>query len=197
LKKVDSKNLTNPQKVKILDHATRIIKNSENSLKIRELNFEIIAKYFETQEWSRYKNASEVLLKNSLLSKDIVCLAKSYRSYGNYYYQVNQPDSSFYYYTKAEKIYYQINDHDGYSNIMLKKGLIQFNANDNLGADLSLSKSLGAIKKINDSKKKQFILIQLGLNANELKEFSKAINYFRPRSNNALVKCKIFESNIC
>jgi signal transduction histidine kinase len=183
LKKVDSKNLTNPQKVKILDHATRIIKNSENSLKIRELNFEIIAKYFETQEWSRYKNASEVLLKNSLLSKDIVCLAKSYRSYGNYYYQVNQPDSSFYYYTKAEKIYYQINDHDGYSNIMLKKGLIQFNANDNLGADLSFSKSLGAIKKINDSKKKQFILIQLGLNANELKEFSKAINYFNDALN--------------
>lgn len=183
LKKIESSDIKNIEKVKILDKATTIVKNSENSLKTRELNFDIISKYFETQEWSHYKNAAEILLKNSMSAKDVISLAKSYRSFGNYYYQVKQPDSSFYFYTKAEKIYYQINDYDGYSTIMLKKGLIQFNANDNLGADLSLSKSLGVLKKINDSKKKYSVLIQLGLNSNQLKEYSKAINYFNDALN--------------
>lgn len=199
LKKVNKLNLPNTEKTKTLDQALTVIQNSDNSLKTRELNYEIITKYFETQEWSRYKNATEILLKNSLSSNDVVSLANSYRSFGNYYYQLNQPDSSFYFYTKAEKIYYKINDYDGYSTIMLKKGLIQFNANDNLGADLSLSKSLGALKKINDSKKKQLVLIQLGLNANELKEFSKAINYFNDalsiaKDNNFLDK---YQESVC
>ncbi|MFN7674644.1 tetratricopeptide repeat protein, partial [Flavobacterium sp.] len=183
LKKIESSDIKNIDKVKILDKATTIVKNSENSLKTRELNFDIISKYFETQEWSHYKNAAEILLKNSMSAKDVISLAKSYRSFGNYYYQIKQHDSSFYFYTKAEKIYYQINDYDGYSTIMLKKGLIQFNANDNLGADLSLSKSLGVLKKINDSKKKYSVLIQLGLNSNQLKEYSKAINYFNDALN--------------
>ncbi|MFZ4679091.1 MAG: ATP-binding protein [Flavobacterium sp.] len=199
LKKVERLDITNAEKVKILDQAITIIKNSENSLKSRELNFEIIAKYFETGEWDHYKNAAEILLKNSLSANDIISKANAYRSFGNYYYQTNQPDSSFLYYTKSEKIYYQIKDYDGYSTIMLKKGLIQFNANDNLGADLSLSKSLSAIKKINDSKKKHFVLIQLGLNANQLKEYSKAINYF----NQALIVAKnnnfsdVFQETVC
>ena len=183
LKKIESSDIKNIDKVKILDKATTIVKNSENSLKTRELNFDIISKYFETQEWSHYKNAAEILLKNSMSAKDVISIAKSYRSFGNYYYQIKQHDSSFYFYTKAEKIYYQINDYDGYSTIMLKKGLIQFNANDNLGADLSLSKSLGVLKKINDSKKKYSVLIQLGLNSNQLKEYSKAINYFNDALN--------------
>ncbi|WP_396140897.1 tetratricopeptide repeat protein [Flavobacterium sp.] len=178
LRKAESLDLKKTEKVKILDKATTIIKNSENSLKNRELNFKIITKYFDTEEWKQYKNASEILLKNSLSSKDPISLAKSYRAIGNYYYQVNQPDSSFLFYTKSENIYFQINDYDGYSTIMLKKGLIQFNANDNLGADLSFSKSLGALKKINDSKREYAVLIQVGLNANQLKEYSKAINYF-------------------
>ena len=178
LRKAESLDLKKTEKVKILDKATTIIKKSENSLKNRELNFEIITKYFETGEWNHYKNAAEILLKNSISANDIISKANAYRSFGNYYYQMNQPDSSFLFYTKSENIYFQINDYDGYSTIMLKKGLIQFNANDNLGADLSFSKSLGALKKINDSKKEYLVLIQLGLNANQLKEYSKAINYF-------------------
>lgn len=178
LRKAESLDFKKTEKVKILDKATTIIKESENSLKNRELNFEIIAKYFETGEWNHYKNAAEILLKNSISANDIISKANAYRSFGNYYYQMNQPDSSFLFYTKSENIYFQINDYDGYSTIMLKKGLIQFNANDNLGADLSFSKSLGALKKINDSKKEYLLLIQLGLNANQLKEYYKAINYF-------------------
>jgi hypothetical protein len=122
LRKAESLDFKKTEKVKILDKATTIIKKSENSLKNRELNFKIITKYFETGEWNHYKNAAEILLKNSISANDIISKANAYRSFGNYYYQMNQPDSSFLFYTKSENIYFQINDYDGYSTIMLKKG---------------------------------------------------------------------------
>ena len=53
--------LDHAEKVKILDKATTIIKNSENSLKARELNYKIITKYFDTKDWAHYKNATEIL----------------------------------------------------------------------------------------------------------------------------------------
>ena len=67
---------------------------------MKKLNFEIITKYFETGEWNHYKNAAEILLKNSISANDIISKANAYRSFGNYYYQMNQPDSSFLFYTK-------------------------------------------------------------------------------------------------
>ena len=178
LSKSEKRDLSKKEKVKLLNQATILIKNSENTLKTRELNYDLISKYFETESWDNYKIATKILLKNSLAANDVISLAKSYRSFGNYYLQKEVFDSSFYYYTKSEKIYYEIKDYDGYSSIMLKKGLIQFNVNDNIGADLSLSKALASEKKINDSRKKYSILLQLGLNTNQLKEYRKSINYF-------------------
>ncbi|HNP32835.1 MAG TPA: sensor histidine kinase [Flavobacterium sp.] len=176
--KFDRKDLSDKEKIAYLNKVSSIIKNSENSLKIRELNYDLISKYYIVESWDNYKVASQILLKNSLSANDAISLAKSYRSFGNYFYQTKEFDSSFYYYNSSEKIYKQINDFDSYSTILLKKGIIQYNANDHLGADLSLSKALGAVKKTNDYSKKYAILNQLGLNSNQLKEYNKAINYF-------------------
>jgi signal transduction histidine kinase len=199
LSKSDSNGLSETNRIKFLNKALAEIQHSENTVKLRELNYDLISKYYEVNLWGNYKIAAKVLLKNSLDSKDVISLAKSYRSYGNYYYQIQQFDSSFYYYTEAEKIYFRIKDHDGYSTVLFRKGNIQFNAADNLGADLSFSKALNATKKINDVKKTYSILIQLGLNSNQLKEYSKAISYFNQalaiaRKNNLQSN---FEESVC
>jgi signal transduction histidine kinase len=174
----DKRGLSKEQQIKILNKTTRIIQQSNNSLKLRELNYDLISKYYNVASWDNYKKASDILLKNSLASNDVISEAKSYRSLGNYFSEVGIPDSSFLYYTKSEKIYGQIKDYDGYSTILLKKGIIQFNASDHLGAEVSLSKALSAVKKTNDKGKRYVILNQLGLNSNQLKDFDKAINYF-------------------
>lgn len=174
----DKKGLSNEEKVKYLNKAQSVIVSSENSLVLRELNYDLISKYYETKSWDNHKAASQILLKNSLSSNDLINVAKAYRSFGNYFLQTQQSDSAFSYFTKSEKIYFKIKDYDGYATILLKKGIIQFNAGDYLGADLSFSKALASIKKINDNQKKYSILIQLGLNSNQLKEYYKAISYF-------------------
>ena len=176
--KSEYKDVSNDEKLNYLNKATGIIEKSNNSLKLRELNYQLISKYYEIGSWKSYLVASKILLKNSLDANDIISLAKSYRSFGNYYNQTQQLDSAFYYYTKTEKIYKKINDFEGYSTILLKKGTIQFDENDYLGADLSLSKSLAALKRIKENENKHSILILLGLNANQLKEYSKSIGYF-------------------
>lgn len=177
-KRIDKQNATKEEKIKYLNKILGIIKKSQNSLKNREINYDLISKYYTLESWESYKNATEILLENSLSSNDIISQGNSYRSLGNYYFQSKQLDSSFYYYTKSEKIYKTVNNFDGYSTILLKKGIIQFTINDYVGADLSLTKALVAAKKGNDKIKNYAILNQLGLNSNQLQEYNKAIDYF-------------------
>ena len=198
-KKYDENKLQNDKKVNYLNKAKSIILSSKNSLVIRELNYDLISKYYEVKSWDNYKIASQALLKNSLSANDLINTAKSYRSFGNYYLQNQQTDSAFYYYTKSEKIYIRIKDDEGISTILSKKGLIQYNAGDYLGADLSFSKALVVIKKLNDNQKKYSILIQLGLNANQLKEYYKSIDYFN-EALDIVIKNKLqsnYEESVC
>lgn len=175
--KFDNDNISDDEKLKINDKALSLIINSQNSLKNRELTYDIITKYYILEDWDKYKEATKVLYKNSLSANDMISLTKSYRSYGNYYYQKQVLDSSFYFYTAAEKKYKQFNDVDGYSTILLKKGIIQYNINDFLAAELSLSKAYSLIKKSNDNLKKYAILNQRGLVSIQLKDYNKAIEY--------------------
>ncbi|UPT72169.1 MAG: tetratricopeptide repeat protein [Flavobacterium sp. JAD_PAG50586_2] len=174
----NKKDLLEDEKIKQLDKALILIQKSQNSLRIRELNYDLISKYFEVNSWKNYKIASAVLYKKAIEANDEIGLTKSFRSFGNYYYQNKQFDSAFYFYSRSEEIYFKLKDYDGYSTILLKKGVIQFNSSDLLGADLSLLKAFGAVKKTKDFRKKYTILIQLGLNSNQLKQYGKAIDYF-------------------
>lgn len=170
-------NISENERVKYLDKALNLIRNSINTKKNREYSYEIISKYYSLNQWKKYKLASEILLNNSISSNDSINIAKSYRSFGNYYYQNQVLDSAFSFYSKSEKKYKELNDLDGYSTILLKKGIIQYNINDFFAADLSLSTALTFAKQNNDKAKIYSILNQLGLVSNQLGEYDKAISY--------------------
>jgi signal transduction histidine kinase len=177
LLKFKRNNISNEEKLKLNNKAFSLVVDLENSIRNRELTYDIITNYFILGSWDNYKAATKVLYKNSSSSKDIISLAKSFRSFGNYYNQKQTLDSAFYYYTKSEKIYKKLSDVDGYSTILLKKGIIQYQINDFIAADLSLSKSYSLIKKSDDNLKKYGILNQHGLVCNQLKDYNKAIDY--------------------
>lgn len=177
--KLENDKISDEEKFKLNDKALNLIYVSPNTLKNREFTYNIITNYYFLESWYNYKKATKILYKNSLLANDSISLAKSYRSYGNYYYQKQILDSSFYFYTNSEKIYKKINDIDGYSTILLKKGIIQYNINDFIAADLSLSKAYSITKDSNDNLKRYAILNQLGLVSNQLKEYDKAIRHIK------------------
>lgn len=175
--KFENDKISDEEKIKFNDKLLELISNSQNTFKNRQYTYDVITNYYLLEIWGNYKKATKILYKNSLLANDSISLAKSYRSYGNYYYQKQILDSSFYFYTSSEKIYKKINDIDGYSTILLKKGIIQYNINDFIAADLSLSKAYSITKDSNDNLKKYAILNQHGLVLIQLKEYDKAIKY--------------------
>ncbi len=177
LSKFDDDTLTPPEKGKFLDKAFLLISNLKNSEKNRDEIYNIISKYYIIGNWGKYKQAAKLLLDQSISSKDTLGLAKGYRSYGNFYNQRQVLDSAFYFFSKSEKFYKDVNDLDGYSTMLLKKGIIQYNINDYLAADLSLSTAYNFAKKSNDKIKIYGILNQLGLVSNQLGEYDKAIFY--------------------
>lgn len=160
------------------DKAFKYVANFQNSPKNRECIYEIISNYYPLKDWGKYKRATDFYYKNSQLSNDVKALAQSYRSYGNYYYNLQLLDSSFYFYTKSENIYKSIKDFDGLSTVLYKKGQLQYKIDDFLGADLSLLKAFFYVKKTNDNLGKYRILNELGLVYNDLQKYSDAISYF-------------------
>ena len=70
-----------------LDKIVILLEKSKNSIENRQLNYEVISKYYSLNDWIKYKKAAKLLLNNSLSANDSINIAKSYRSYGNYYFQ--------------------------------------------------------------------------------------------------------------
>jgi signal transduction histidine kinase len=150
-----------------------------NSVYIRNQYYRLINIYFETGNWQGSYKTSDRLLKQSLKANDTANIAQAYRSFGNYhYYYSGSVDSSFYYFNKAEKYFKQLNDLENYSTILLKKGLLEYDINSFLSSDLTLTNAYIVSKKLDDYPKMHVILNQLGLVANQLKEYNQAIDYF-------------------
>ncbi|MCF6128571.1 tetratricopeptide repeat protein [Flavobacterium sp. AS60] len=163
--------------LKLNDTAYNTIIKAKNSPDKRNSLNRIIDNYFQLGRWEEYKTSSQNLLKLSLISSDSIYIAKSHRCLGNYYFNENVLDSSFYHYVKSEKIYKGA-DKGSYGIVLLKKGIVQLNANDFLGADLSLRKAYSILNKTDDYQRIYAALNGLGAVASELKEYSRAISYY-------------------
>jgi signal transduction histidine kinase len=164
--------------LKLNDAAYKTITKAKNSSDKRNNLNQIIDNYFALGEWNKYKASSQKLLNLSKSSGDSLLIAKSHRDLGNYYYNEIVLDSSFYHYVKSEKIYKNVNDLD-YGVVLLKKGIVQLEANDFLGADLSLRKAYSILKKTEEYQRIYANLSSLGSVSSELKEYSRAIFYYQ------------------
>ncbi|MBC7557189.1 MAG: tetratricopeptide repeat protein, partial [Chryseobacterium sp.] len=177
LKKITT-TVSDKETLKLNDSAFKILNKAKNTSEKRSCLDQIIDNYFELGNWDKYKTSSQKLLALSQSSGDIAHIAKSHRCLGNYYYNENVLDSSFYHYLKSEKKYKNLNDINSYGIVLLKKGIVQLNANDFLGADYSLRKAYSILNKTEDYQRIYATLNGLGTVSSELKEYSRAIFYY-------------------
>ena len=178
LKKINNGNSSDKSNLKYNDLAFYKIKAQNNSSEKRRKLDEIANNYFNFNEWEKYKLTSRELLKISKSANDSLYYAKSLRYLGNYYYKIKSLDSSFHYYSKAEKYFFKIQDTESYSIILLKKGIVQYAINDFLGADYSLRKAYNILKNTKDYQRTYAALNALGSVSSELKENGRAISYY-------------------
>ena len=164
------------QRINFLNRAFSLTSNLQNSKESRNLLSDIVFQYYAFELNDRFNNSSKVLLKNSLAALDSINLGKAYRTRGAYYKNTNALDSSFIYFSKAEKIYFKLdNQKEVLANVYLNKGVVQCMASDFLGAELSLTKAYSIYKDSDNKNNLYGTLNQLGLVYNELKEYDKAV----------------------
>ena len=170
--------LTEKEKLKMNTEAFKLISVEKNSLKKRNKLDTIINIFFNSNDWENYNSSSKHLLSESKLANDTLNQAKSMRYLGNCFYNDRRLDSSFYYYLNSERLFFAINDKFNYSVVLLKKGIVQLDINDVLGADISLSKAYNELSKTDDYQRIYATLTTLGSVSSELKEYDRALSYF-------------------
>ncbi|WP_293870384.1 tetratricopeptide repeat-containing sensor histidine kinase [Flavobacterium sp.] len=169
--------ISNKDKILALEKSFLFSSKLKNTKINRDTIFSISYKSYLLKNWPNFNIVNKFLLNKSLESKDTINLIKSYRYRGAYFKNIQELDSSFYYYVKAEKLCTKINDQLNLANVLLNKGIVQFSINDYLGSELSLSKAAYIFKNSNEKDKLYGTLNQLGLVYNELKDYDKAFEY--------------------
>lgn len=149
--------------------------------------------YYDSNNWIDYKLVSTHYLNKSIKTKNQLGLVASYRSLGNYHYQIRNLDSAFLYFTKCEKIYLKKKDTENYCNILFKKGQILYNIGDYKVSNLLLYKALLLGKEYKNTLFYFYTLNQLGLVYREMKDYKQASSYFNEAT--TLAQSSDFQSN--
>jgi len=159
--------------------AFNIIINQENDSLQRVNLFRVANRYYNLNDWKKYREIAIIVLEKSETSKDTLSKAKAYSYLGDYYGSQAVSDSAFLNYFKSEKLYLILKDNYNAARTRLNIALLQYNESDFLGSEISAFKALKAIKgeKVNEILYESNNL--LGLIYNELGEFAKATEYHK------------------
>ncbi|MFV8331634.1 ATP-binding protein [Flavobacterium sp. GSP14] len=163
------------QREKYIEKALEIITLQENDSIYRVNLFKIANRYYNLENWEKYKKTVRLVLEKAEMKRDVFSMAKGNSYLGDYYDSQAIPDSSFLYYDKAQKIYLGLNDSYKLAQTILKKAILQFNQNDLFGSEKGVSKVLQIIKNTNYNDIRYEAYNLLGLIYNELEDYNNAM----------------------
>lgn len=124
-----------------------------------------------------YKSVSNYHNKLAVYNNDTLNLARYYRIKGAYYKHLNNLDSSYFFYSKAEKLTYIKGSEMDLSKIYISKSYILTQKGDYIRAEFYDLKLLLISKKINDMSLIYQSYQKLGLMAHNLKKYKEALGY--------------------
>jgi signal transduction histidine kinase len=170
--------LTREKRQEYSHKAFEIVVEQENDSLNRVNLFKVANRYYNINNWKDFKKTVYVVLEKSEKAKDTINMIKAYTYLGDYYESQVILDSSFQFYSKAEKMYDDLNDNFNLGKTLINKANLLYNAGDFKEAEKSVFKVLRIIKeekKINNILYDAYNL--LGLIYNELGEYELAIIY--------------------
>lgn len=139
--------------------------------------FKIAEKYYAADKQREFEQVANLAYKYSVEAKDTISIAKAFRYKAESYTQLGYSDSAFQALQSAEKLYIKVGDNINRGKVLYKKAIIQYDANDILGADLSISQAYNLLKKSNDYQLIFQTLSMTGIIANALEDYDKAIEF--------------------
>lgn len=171
-------NISKKNKLDVLNKAYRLIELLNNSEEKRNSLSKISFKYHSLNDLKKLNEISSKLVVDAKEAKDSTNLAVAYRGKSALFKSQQQYDSAYYYYIKTEKIYAKRNEEENLAKTRLNKGITQLWMADYYGADSSLLQAHSYYKKKNDNDNIIICLNQLGLVANKVNEYERALIYF-------------------
>ena len=183
--------LSKDQKIKSLKIALQLIENSKNSASNRKKLIKISERAYDLYDANLNYMSSRVLLKKSIEVKDTTNIATAYNLIGKSKLDINEIDSSYYYFLKAEKLFLTLKDSVRLSKNFIDKSSLLLNTNNYIESEQSAIEALKFIDKKNDLKSNYIANNIIGLSSNSLKNYSNSIVYL----NNALEIALSMDSN--
>ena len=158
--------------------AFTLIRDQENDSLHRVNLFRVANRYFNLDNWKKYKETVDLVLEKSISRKDSASIGRAYSYSGDYYGIKGVSDTAYFYYSRAEKIYLKLNDNINLAKTRLSKAQIQNSESDFSGAEKSVFNALRALKgeKENDVLYECYNL--LGIVYNDLVQYSLALEYY-------------------
>ncbi|AWI24927.1 sensor histidine kinase [Flavobacterium pallidum] len=157
--------------------ALDIISQGSNDSMRRVNYFKVANRYFNINDLENYKKICEKVKIASEKAKDSNSIAKAYSYLADYYAAKFNSEKAYRYYFNAQKIYINLGKTTKAAKCLLNKSVLQFNEKDYVGSEKSAFEALKYIKTTNETDLLYDSYNLLGILANELNEFSKALEY--------------------
>ena len=159
------------------NRAFEILKQRDNDSVTRALITESAVLFYNNDDLPSFKKFTNLLYTKSEFKNDSVLIAKSYRFKYEYFKLTTQNDSAFYYILKAEKSYLTLQSDFDLGKVFLDKGRIQYLEEDYFGAELSITKAYSIFSKLEDMQRMYECMSIIGTIANDLKDYSRALDF--------------------
>jgi len=173
------------------------LKVSNDSLRSTYLTKVSFTYYVYLKDSLMFRKINKQAIDLSLQINDSVNLANNYWDLGEFYSDYKINDSSFYSYSKAQKVFELLNNAKS-SGIMLQNmAIIQKDLKDYTGSEITTIKALSVLKPLKEYEPIYRCYNNLGIVFNELEEYELALYYYQKALEyEGLIKWKnIFREN--
>jgi signal transduction histidine kinase len=171
------KNSTPHKKIYFLDSIYSTHNNYRNDSLSRSFLFDLSAEYYYLNDYENSLKVNEEISILSKQSKDNFSLARSYYYIGDCYLLDNK-DSSYHYYYKAEKLYRKLNVKEKLALVLFKKALLLMYEGNYLESEIQISKSLILLKYTKNYQLLFSSYSTLGADFEKLEEYDNALKYY-------------------
>jgi len=175
--KIDKSTLNDSIKIDFNDKILKINQDIKND-SIRFSNyFKISNNYYNLKKYDAFKKVSKSIVKEATLIKDTTKITSGYINLGDYYLKINEYDSAYYYFDKAEVNYVRENLYEKANQVKLRKAIIQYHKSDYLGCEKSIFLTLPFYKRNNNIVQLNVAYTLLGLSKIETKEYDEGLEF--------------------
>ena len=164
------------QRLDNTEKALAIVNKLEKDSMYRVYMFRVANRYFNIRNYTKYKNTTDLIIKNSIKENDTFSLAKGYSYLGDYCDNIC-PDSAYSYYNEAIKLFIKINDNPSIAKTLLSKAEVLYYHGDLIESESSVIYALKYLRIVNDDELTYRCYNILGAISVELAEYQKALKY--------------------